>query len=68
VKYGVGLIDLMPNLIEKWEKRNCKRTWNLAIMTGINSKKIEWGALDRWRIPYTKSKNYKKFVRGDSAG
>lgn len=63
-----GLINLDPDLVERWEKKEkLRKTWNLAIMSLITSKLVTWEEMESYRKPYTKSKDYNKIIsrRGD---
>jgi hypothetical protein len=49
-------------LIEKWEKpKELKRQWDQVCMAAIYNKDITWEEMEQWRIPYQKSKAFKKY-------
>jgi hypothetical protein len=60
-----GELDYEVGLIERIEKRNLKRIWNIALMSAVFNKDINWDTMyDTYRIKYTETKAYKKAYSG----
>lgn len=60
-----GELNYDVGLIERIEKRNLKRIWNIALMSAVYNKDVSWGAMyDHHRIKYTETKAYKKAYSG----